>query len=141
MFPPVLLLAAVAVGTVPGAAALASARWPYRSPAVAILLWQALGLSWGLAAVGALAGLGAVPARWGVAGGALSGAVRALRDAALGFSLAALVAVARLVFLTAGAALFDPRLGPGAVADRKARRATGGLPRNLAGWRLPGGHR
>ena len=106
MFPPVLLLAAVAVGTVPGAAALASARWPYRSPAVAILLWQALGLSWGLAAVGALAGLGAVPARWGVAGGALSGAVRALRDAALGFSLAALVAVARLVFLTAGAALF-----------------------------------
>ena len=48
MFQPVLLLAAVAVGTVPAAAALASARWPYRSPAAAILLWQALGLSWGL---------------------------------------------------------------------------------------------
>ena len=71
MFPPVLLLAVVAVATVPAAAALASARWPSRSPAAAILLWQALGLSWGLAAVGALAGLGAVHARGGVAGGAL----------------------------------------------------------------------
>ena len=50
MFPPVLVLTAVAVGIVPGAAILASARWPYRSPAAAILLWQALGLSWGLAA-------------------------------------------------------------------------------------------
>jgi bla regulator protein blaR1 len=103
--PPVLLLAAVAVGTVPGAAALASARWPYRSPAAAILLWQALGLSWGLAAVGALAGLGAVPARWGIAGGALSGAARAVRDAALGFGSATLAAVIRLAFLVAGAAL------------------------------------
>jgi Zn-dependent protease with chaperone function len=105
VFPPALLLAAVAVGTVPGAAALASARWPYRSPGAAILLWQALGLSWGLAAVGALAGLGAVPARWGVAGGALRGAVHALRDAALGFGSAALIAVIRLAFLAAGAAL------------------------------------
>ncbi len=105
MFRPVLLLAIVAVGTVPGAVALASARWPYRSPAVAILLWQALGLSWGLAAVGALAGLGAVPARWGVAGGALTGAAHALRDAALGFSLAWLVAIVRLAFLAAGGAL------------------------------------
>ncbi len=33
--PPVLVLAAVAVGTVPGAAILASAHWPYRSPAAA----------------------------------------------------------------------------------------------------------
>jgi bla regulator protein blaR1 len=103
VFPPVLVLAVVAVGTVPGAAALASARWPYRSPAAAILLWQALGLSWGLAAVGALAGLGAQPARWGVAGGALTGAAEALRAAALGSSPVA--AFARLAFLAAGAAL------------------------------------
>ena len=105
MFQPVLLLAAVAVGTVPAAAALASARWPYRSPAAAILLWQALGLSWGLAAVGALAGLVAVRARWGVVGGVLAGAAQALRDAALGSTAAALVALARLAFLMAGAAL------------------------------------
>ena len=77
MLAAVLVLAAVAVGTIPAAAALLSARWPYRSPAAAILLWQALGLSWGLAAVGALAGLGARQAGWGVAGGALTGAAGA----------------------------------------------------------------
>jgi Zn-dependent protease with chaperone function len=101
----VLVLAAVAAGIVPGAAALASARWPHRSPAAAIVLWQALGLSWGLAAVGALAGLGAVPGRYGVAGGALSGALHALRAAALGAPDAPVLAVARLVFLAAGTAL------------------------------------
>jgi len=106
VFPPVLVLAAVAVGTVPGAAVLASALWPYRSPGAAVLLWQALGLSWELATVGALAGLGAIPGRYGVAGGALSGAVTAIRSAGLGFGPAALVAVARLAVLAASAALF-----------------------------------
>ena len=70
------------------------------------MLWQALGLSWGLAAVGALAALGAVPGRYGVAGGALSGAVRALRSTALGFGAPALIAAARLAVLAASAALF-----------------------------------
>jgi Zn-dependent protease with chaperone function len=107
VFPPVLVLAAVAVGTVPGAAILASARWPYRSPAAAILLWQALGLSWGLAAVGALAGLGAVPDHYGVAGGALSGASQALRDATLGFDTRAIGTAARLAVLAASAALLS----------------------------------
>ena len=106
MFPLVLVLAAVAGGTVLGAAALASARWPYRSPGAAILLWQALGLSWGLATVGALAALGAVPGRYGVAGGALSSVSRAVRSAALGFGPPALIAAARLVVLAASATLF-----------------------------------
>ncbi len=105
MFPPVLLLATVAVGTIAGAAALAAARWPYRSPAAAILLWQALGLSWGLAAVGALAGLGAVPAGSGIAGSVLTGAAHALRGATLGPGSAVPAAITRLVFLAAGAAL------------------------------------
>jgi Zn-dependent protease with chaperone function len=52
------LLAAVAMGCVLGASALARASWPRRSPAAAILLWQALGLAAGLAAVGTLVGLG-----------------------------------------------------------------------------------
>jgi Zn-dependent protease with chaperone function len=52
------LLAVVAIGSVPGASALRQASWPRRSPAAAILLWQALGLAGGLAAVGALVGLG-----------------------------------------------------------------------------------
>src|ERR1700761_5504619 len=55
------LLAAVAFGCVRGSAALGSARWPRRSPGAAILLWQALGLGGGLAAVGALIEIG-VPA-------------------------------------------------------------------------------
>src|SRR5271165_4971646 len=55
------LLAVVAIGSAFGASALAHASWPRRSPAAAILLWQALGLASGLAAVGTLIGL-AMPA-------------------------------------------------------------------------------
>lgn len=100
-----LALTTIAAGIIPAAAALASARWPHRSPGAAILLWQALGLSWGLAAVGALAGLGAVRARYGVAGGAVTGASRSMQDAHLSLDPPALAAFARLVFLAAGAAL------------------------------------
>jgi Zn-dependent protease with chaperone function len=105
VFSYVLLLATVALGTVSAATALLAARWPYRSPAAAILLWQALGLSWGLAAVGALAGVAAVHDRFGIAGGALSGAADAVRDAALGSGVSAVVAVARLCSLAAALAL------------------------------------
>jgi Zn-dependent protease with chaperone function len=56
------LLAAVAIGCVRGSAVLGAARWPRRSPGAAILLWQALGLGGGLAAVGALIEIG-LPAR------------------------------------------------------------------------------
>ncbi len=52
------LLAVVAIGRVHGASALRQASWPRRSPAAAILLWQAFGLAGGLAAVGALVSLG-----------------------------------------------------------------------------------
>src|SRR5260370_7216140 len=52
------LLAALAMGSVLGASALVQASWPRRSPAAAILLWQALGLAGGLAAVGTLVSLG-----------------------------------------------------------------------------------
>jgi Zn-dependent protease with chaperone function len=55
------LLAVVAIGSALGASALVKASWPRRSPAAAILLWQALGLASGLAAVGTLIGL-AMPA-------------------------------------------------------------------------------
>jgi len=51
------LLAVVAIGSAFGSSALAQANWPRRSPAAAILLWQALGLASGLAAVGTLLGL------------------------------------------------------------------------------------
>jgi Zn-dependent protease with chaperone function len=64
------ILAAVAIGCIPAASALATASWPRRSPVAAILLWQALGLSWGLAAVGALIGF-AVTSSGAVGTGAL----------------------------------------------------------------------
>ena len=66
MHSPVLVLAAVAIGLVPAATGLATARWPHRSPAAAILLWQAMGLGWGVAAIGTLAALGASPGGSGV---------------------------------------------------------------------------
>lgn len=53
------LLVAVAIGSLRGAGALLRASWPRRSPATAILLWQALGLAGGLAAIGALLAIGA----------------------------------------------------------------------------------
>jgi Zn-dependent protease with chaperone function len=65
----VVILAAVATGCVLSASALAHARWPRRSPAAAILLWQGLGLGWGLAAVGTLLGIGAAGYGSGVASG------------------------------------------------------------------------
>ena len=104
MLSPVLVLASVAIGIVPSAAGLAAAGWPRRSPAAAILLWQALGLGWGLAAIGALAGLGAAPGEFGVAGGALAVADRAVRDVAAG-AAPDLIAALRLVCLAAGTGL------------------------------------
>jgi beta-lactamase regulating signal transducer with metallopeptidase domain len=102
---PVLVLASVAVGIVPTAGWLAAARWPRRSPAAAILLWQALGLGWGLAAVGALAGMGAAPGGFGVAGGALAVAAAAVRDVAAGGAPTGLIAALRLLCLAAGTGL------------------------------------
>jgi Zn-dependent protease with chaperone function len=75
---PAIALAAFSAACIPASSTLATARWPRRSPAAAILLWQALGLGWGLAAVGALAALGAADARSGVAGGAFALVTRVL---------------------------------------------------------------
>jgi Zn-dependent protease with chaperone function len=66
-----VLLVAVAAGSVHCARAMTRASWPRRSPAAAILLWQAIGLAGGLAAVGALIsfGVGGGQARAGVVDG------------------------------------------------------------------------
>jgi hypothetical protein len=100
------LLAVVAIGSASGASALVQARWPRRSPAAAILLWQALGLASGLAAVGTLIRL-AVPGSNGGVVGAL------LRDGLFGPSrvngafgaVPALVVAFRVTCLAAGLAL------------------------------------
>jgi Zn-dependent protease with chaperone function len=79
----VFLLGAVAIGCVAAAHLLAGASWPRRSPAVAIALWQALGLSWGVATVGALAGFGASDLRGKAGSGLTSVATAATRAARL----------------------------------------------------------
>jgi Zn-dependent protease with chaperone function len=82
------LLAVVAVASALGASALPRAGWPRRSPAAAILLWQALGLASGLAAVGTLIGL-ALPASQGGLVFSVLRAADQLRDGD-GFGLARL---------------------------------------------------
>ncbi|HWG02797.1 MAG TPA: M56 family metallopeptidase [Trebonia sp.] len=103
------LLAAVAIGSLRGAGALLRAGWPRRAPATAILLWQALGLAGGLAAVGALLAIGVGGpgvAQSGVLGG-LAGLLR--RDAAgklFGQGEPPLITLVRIGTLLAGVALF-----------------------------------
>jgi hypothetical protein len=66
-----VLLALIAAGTLPGAHLLSRARWTWRTPRTAIALWQALGLAWGVASIGALLGFALLPYRHGVIGGLL----------------------------------------------------------------------
>ncbi|GGM75597.1 integral membrane protein [Thermopolyspora flexuosa] len=47
-------LALLSIGCVVAAWRLPSARWTWRAPRTAILLWQSIGLTWGLASTGAL---------------------------------------------------------------------------------------
>ncbi len=70
----VVLLALIAAGTVPAADALSKARWTYRTPRIAIALWQSLGLAWGIATIGALLGFAVLPYGRGVAGGLVAAA-------------------------------------------------------------------
>ncbi len=100
----VVILAAVATGCVLSASALAHARWPRRSPAAGILLWQGLGLGWGLAAVGTLLGIGADGQGSGVAGGALTRLASMARDWSSQPAIG-IMAGARLLCLAAGLAL------------------------------------
>src|SRR5271154_4672214 len=107
------LLAVVAIGSAFGASALVQASWPRRSPAAAILLWQALGLASGLAAVGTLIGLALPASTVGVGRSGLRAG--ALIRAGDGFGLAAgfggdggtpvIIVAVRLTCLAAGLAL------------------------------------
>ena len=135
------LLAAVAIGSVLGASALVSASWPRRSPAAAILLWQALGLAAGLAAVGALIGLGMPGSRIGLVRAVLGlGAVSrigALLPGVFGRDSvsATVIAGVRLACLGAGLALFASLcwvLVAASAAAFTARRRQRALLRLLA---------
>ena len=103
-----VLLTAVAVGSVRCAHAMVHVTWPRRSPATAILLWQALGLAGGLAAVGALLAIGVSGP--GTQAGVLSGLTMVAGRMASGQIVAphqpVMLTAARLATLTAGLALF-----------------------------------
>ncbi|WP_248962534.1 M56 family metallopeptidase [Sphaerisporangium perillae] len=60
------VLTALAMACALGAWRLTFARWPWRTPRAAILLWQSLGVTWGLASVGALLAYALEPYRRGV---------------------------------------------------------------------------
>jgi hypothetical protein len=102
------LLATVAAGSSRSAGALTRASWPRRSPAAAILLWQALGLASGLAAVGALLAVG-VSGQGNRPTGVLSGlgrlASRLVSGRLLDPHASPLVTAVRATALAAGLAL------------------------------------
>jgi Zn-dependent protease with chaperone function len=103
-----VLLAAVAVGSVRCAHAMLRVNWPRRSPAAAILLWQALGLAGGLAAVGALLAIGVSGpgAQAGVLGGLTVVAGRLASGELIAPHQPVVLTATRLAALTAGIALF-----------------------------------
>ncbi|MGH3171427.1 MAG: M56 family metallopeptidase [Trebonia sp.] len=85
------------------------ASWPRRSPATAILLWQALGLAGGLAAVGALLAIGVSGPgieESGVAGGLVALARKFTAGDALPAREPVVITLVRLSSLVAGVALF-----------------------------------
>ncbi|MEZ0073009.1 M56 family metallopeptidase [Planotetraspora sp. GP83] len=63
------VLAALATVCAVAAWRLTSARWTWRAPRTAILLWQSLGVTWGLASTGALLAYALEPYRQGVVHG------------------------------------------------------------------------
>jgi Zn-dependent protease with chaperone function len=106
------------------------ASWPRRSPAAAILLWQALGLAGGLAAVGALVAVGVSgqQPQSGVLGGMTSLASRMIYGQGLAPHQPVLLTGVRLLALIAGFALFSALCGvlvmafADAVAARRRQR-------------------
>jgi len=95
-----VVLGFVAIGCIPAARALLAADWPRRSPALAIALWQALGLAWGLATVGTLASLGSLGTLNQTDAGRLSSAAADARFVA-GLRSWSLLAGVRLLALAA----------------------------------------
>jgi Zn-dependent protease with chaperone function len=67
-----VVLAALATACALGSWRLTTARWTSRAPRTAIILWQALGVAWGLATTGAMLAFGVQPYEIGVLSGLLA---------------------------------------------------------------------
>ncbi|RCG31761.1 M56 family peptidase [Sphaerisporangium album] len=119
------VLTALAVACAVGAWRLTSARWPWRAPRAAILLWQSLGVTWGLATVGAMLAYALEPYGAGVVYG-----LHAFADSAIsfgmGFGLLQPYDLPRVAALVAGltllAVLVTVLLAAGALTLRARRR-------------------
>ncbi|MEV4253928.1 M56 family metallopeptidase [Spirillospora sp. NPDC049652] len=92
------LLAAVALATVLGAHGLSKARWTWHTPRIAIGLWQALGLGWGIATIGALLSVALLPYRRGIVHG-VPGMARDNAGRLDAVHMAALLAAVALTFV------------------------------------------
>jgi hypothetical protein len=110
----IILLAVIAVGTIAGAHVLARARWPWRTPRTAIVLWQALGLAWGVASIGALLGFAVLPYGQGIASGlhhaggdVLAGRLGVRLDSAHLIALLAGLALAAVLLIMQGCASYE----------------------------------
>src|SRR5690242_757306 len=118
------LLAVVAIASALGASALPRATWPRRSPAAAILLWQALGLASGLAAVGTLIGL-ALPASDGGLVRSVLHAGALLRDGDV-FGVAAMFGLSSARTAHAPGAVSAAGAAPAAVSASVPAAGSGG---------------
>ena len=98
------VLAALATACAVGAWRLTLARWTWRAPRVAILLWQSLGVTWGLASVGALLAYALEPYGDGVVYG-LRSFVESAVSFGMGYGLLQPYGLPRVAALAAGLAL------------------------------------
>ncbi|WP_424529005.1 M56 family metallopeptidase [Sphaerisporangium viridialbum] len=119
------VLAALATACAVGAWRLTSARWPWRAPRAAILLWQSLGVTWGLATVGAMLAYALEPYGGGVLYG-LRSFVESAISFGMGYGLMKPYDLPRVAALAAGltllAVLVVVLLAAGAQTLRARRR-------------------
>ncbi|MDP9846919.1 M56 family metallopeptidase [Streptosporangium lutulentum] len=116
------VLATLALVCTVGAWQLTRARWPYRAPHVAIVLWQALGVTWGLAGTGALLAYALSPYGQGVLHGLHALLTSELGGRGLPESYGAPRVVALIAGLAALAVLIVVLLAAGAQTSRARHR-------------------
>lgn len=113
-----LVLAALATACAIGSWRLTTARWTARAPRLAIILWQSLGVAWGLATTGSMLAFGVQP--YGI--GVLPGLVAFVRGEPPLVPWDPLHVLAMIAGLTALAVLIAVLIAAGAHTLRARRR-------------------
>lgn len=112
------VLAALATACAIGSWRLTTARWTYRAPRLAIILWQSLGVAWGLATTGAMLAFAVQP--YGI--GVLPGLVAFVQGEAPGTAWDPLHVLAMIAGLTSLTVLVVVLISAGVHALRARRR-------------------